>query len=128
MHSFKNLDRIAMRLENNLYAQRLLPWPELNAPFEGSWCVINAGSTSTPHEHHEYEVFIALKGSAFILCENKKTPFSIGDIVQFPPYIKHCVVNESDEPFEMYSIWWDMEMSERFVERHQLTMQVSKHV
>ena len=39
MH-FRHLDRAALVHENGLHAQRLLPWPALNAPFEGSWCVI----------------------------------------------------------------------------------------
>lgn len=33
MHSFKKLERNDMRFENNLHTQRLLPWPEINAPF-----------------------------------------------------------------------------------------------
>ncbi|PTA76677.1 cupin domain-containing protein [Serratia sp. Nf2] len=128
MHSFKPLDRINMRFENNLHAQRLMPWPELNAPFESSWCVIAPGTASTPHEHHEYEIFIAIKGEAFIVCEGKKTHFKAGDTVQFPPFTRHCVLNESHEPFEMYSIWWDAEMTVRFAQRHQQKNQVPDHV
>ncbi|CAI0834453.1 cupin domain-containing protein [Serratia ficaria] len=128
MHSFKPLDRTKMRFENNLHAQRLMPWPELNAPFESSWCVIAAGTASTPHEHHEYEIFVAIKGEAFIVCEGEKTRFKAGDTVQFPPFTRHCVLNESLEPFEMYSIWWDAEMSSHFAQRHQQKNQVSDHV
>lgn len=127
MHSFKKLERNNMRFENNLHAQRLLPWPELNAPFESSWCVIAPGATSTPHEHHEYEIFIAVKGEAYICCDNKKTLFKEGDTVQFPPFTRHCVINESSEPFEMYSIWWDADMSMRFTQRHQSNTQVLTH-
>ncbi|MCS3769219.1 mannose-6-phosphate isomerase-like protein (cupin superfamily) [Aeromonas hydrophila] len=119
MHSFKNLVRENMCFENNLYAQRILPWAELNAPFESSWCVISPGTSSTPHEHHEYEIFVAIKGNAYILCDGVKTLFTAGDTVQFPPFTKHSVINESNEPFEMYSIWWDLDMSTRFAARHQ---------
>lgn len=118
MHSLKVLNRETLKLENNLLSQRLLPWAELNAPFEGSWCVINAHTSSSLHAHHEYEIFIALKGNAFILSENNKTAFNAGDIVHFPPNLQHSVINESDEPFEMYSIWWDEEMTKKFSQRH----------
>jgi mannose-6-phosphate isomerase-like protein (cupin superfamily) len=120
MHSFKSLDRGNLRFENNLHAQRTFPWSELNAPFESSWCVIAPGTSSSPHEHHEYEIFVAIKGQAFIVCEGIKTPFNEGDTVQFSPFTQHCVINEADEPFEMYSIWWDADMSARFTQRHLL--------
>ncbi|WP_308315453.1 hypothetical protein [Streptomyces sp. ISL-100] len=32
------LDRAGLKSDNGLAAQRLMPWPLLNAPFEGSWC------------------------------------------------------------------------------------------
>ncbi|MEN4533442.1 class I tRNA ligase family protein [Pantoea agglomerans] len=115
MHSFKKLNRNELNFENNLFAQRLLPWPELNAPFEGSWCVIKPGAESTPHLHHEHEIFIAVKGSAFIRCEGEDTIFETGDIVQFNPHTKHSVINNSEMDFEMYSVWWDKNMSGNFL-------------
>ncbi|GAA0294943.1 cupin domain-containing protein [Streptomyces polychromogenes] len=114
----KHLDRPGLVHENGLDAQRLLPWPELNAPFEGSWCVIAPGTASTPHAHHEYEIFIAVSGSAFLESEGTRVPFETGDIVHFTPGTEHRVVNESGADFEMYSVWWDLEMSERFSARH----------
>ncbi|MFK4112204.1 cupin domain-containing protein [Streptomyces sp. NPDC002176] len=114
----KNLHRAGLTHENGLDAQRLLPWPELNAPFEGSWCVIRPGTASTPHAHHEYEIFIALRGEAFLESGGERVPFNAGDIVHFPPHQEHRVVNDSDTDFEMYSVWWDAEMSERFTARH----------
>ena len=117
MHSFKKLNRNDLKFENNLFAQRLLPWRELNAPFEGSWCVIKPGSHSTPHAHHEHEIFIAIKGKALIECEGALTEFVAGDIVQFYPDTKHSVINNTDTDFEMYSVWWDRNMSDQFLKR-----------
>ncbi|GGT12439.1 cupin domain-containing protein [Streptomyces purpureus] len=114
----RGLDRQNLKHENGLDAQRLVPWPALNAPFEGSWCVIRPGTASTPHAHHEYEIFIAVKGEAFLESQGERTPFVTGDIVHFPPGIEHRVVNESGEDFEMYSVWWDLEMTEKFAARH----------
>lgn len=117
--TFRKLERDALRLENNLYAQRLHPWPGgLDAPFEGSWCVIEKGSQSTAHAHHEYEIFIAVSGQAFIECRGERTMFEAGDIVHFRPGVPHRVVNEGEEAFEMYSVWWDAAMSSSFLARH----------
>ncbi|WP_027341496.1 cupin domain-containing protein [Hamadaea tsunoensis] len=114
----RGLERAQLVHENGLDAQRLLPWPVLNAPFEGSWCVIRPGTASTPHAHHEYEIFIALRGSAVLESQGERRPFVAGDIVHFTPQKEHSVINESDEDFEMYSVWWDLEMAQRFADRH----------
>ncbi len=77
----RSLDRTSLNSENNLKAQRLLPWPALNAPFEGSWCVIAPGTASTLHGHHEYEIFIAINGEAVLETDGVRVPFKTGDIV-----------------------------------------------
>jgi mannose-6-phosphate isomerase-like protein (cupin superfamily) len=114
----RRLDRTALTHENGLDAQRLLPWPALNAPFEGSWCVIAPGTASTPHAHHEYEIFVAVSGEAVLDSAGERSDFRAGDVVYFPPGTEHRVVNNSDTDFEMYSVWWDEEMSHRFAARH----------
>lgn len=114
----RHLDRQRLRHENGLDAQRLLPWPALNAPFEGSWCVIRAGTSSTPHSHHEYEIFIAVRGEATLVADSERRSFRVGDIAYFPPGVTHQVVNDGEEDFEMYSVWWDTDMSHRFTQRH----------
>ena len=115
----RSLDRAHLNFENNLHAQRLLPWATLNAPFEGSWCVIAPGTASTKHSHHEYEIFIAVKGEAVLETEGKRTPFKTGDVVKFQPHEWHSVVNESGSDFEMYCVWWDADMTQRFTARHE---------
>jgi mannose-6-phosphate isomerase-like protein (cupin superfamily) len=114
----RRLDRDNLRHENGLDAQRLLPWPALNAPFEASWCVIRPGTASTPHAHHEYEIFVAVNGDAFIEADGERSGFATGDVVYLPPGVRHRVVNEGDRDFVMYSVWWDAEMGERFAARH----------
>jgi quercetin dioxygenase-like cupin family protein len=112
------LDRANLKPDNGLIAQRLLPWPALNAPFEGSWCVVSPGAESGPHGHHEYEIWIAMTGAAEIITEEKRVPFVAGDVVHFPPQVRHQVVNNSDADFQMYAVWWDAEMTEAFTKRH----------
>ncbi|ETK33441.1 cupin domain-containing protein [Microbispora sp. ATCC PTA-5024] len=113
----RRLDRDRLGPANN-HSQRLMPWDTLNAPFEGAWCVVRPGTATTSHAHHEYEVFIAVSGEAVLVSGGERTPFRPGDLVHFPPYVDHQVVNEGDEDFEMYAVWWDVPMSERFTARH----------
>lgn len=115
----RNLDRANLKDDNGLIAQRLMPWPALNAPFEGSWCVVRPGAESGEHRHHEYEIWVAMNGAAEVICEGKRIPFRAGDIVHFPPETVHQVVNHGDTSFEMYAVWWDAELAERFTARHQ---------
>ncbi|MFL6136658.1 MAG: cupin domain-containing protein [Frankiaceae bacterium] len=117
MFEIRKLDRDNLKLDNGLNAQRLMPWDVLNAPFEGSWCVVAPGARSGAHDHHEHEIWIALTGRAEILCEGERVPFVAGDIIHFTPGTHHQVVNDGDDDFQMYSVWWDEDMSRRFVER-----------
>ena len=117
MH-IRTLERAGLVHENGLDAQRLLPWPALNAPFEGSWCVIAAGTASTPHSHHEYEIFIAVSGEAVVESEGHQRSMRPGDIAYFPPGCGHSVRNVGECDFEMFSVWWDEDMTRRFAARH----------
>ena len=119
MIEIRNLDRANLTKAYGLDSQRLLPWPALNAPFEGAWCVLRAGDESTPHGHHEYEIFIAMAGKAQLDVDGQRYDFVAGDIVHLPPGCVHKVVNESAEDFEYYGIWWDADMSTKFLARHE---------
>ncbi|MGW4523063.1 cupin domain-containing protein [Amycolatopsis sp. NPDC004378] len=119
MIDIRSLDRENLERAYGLDSQRLLPWPQLNAPFEGAWCVLRPGTTSTPHAHHEYEIFIAVSGSATLVVDDEPHPFTAGDVVRLPPGSKHCVANEGDADFEYYGVWWDTEMAAQFTARHE---------
>jgi mannose-6-phosphate isomerase-like protein (cupin superfamily) len=114
----RKLNRAALGPENS-WSQRLVPWAVLNAPFEGAWCVVKPGEATTKHAHHEYEIFIAMTGKAILESNGERTPFVPGDIVHFPPHTDHQVINDGDEDFQFYGVWWDREMSDRFVQRHE---------
>jgi len=59
-----------------------------------------------------------LETQANLLVANT-TPFVAGDVVHFTPQLRHQVVNNSDTDFQMYSVWWDADMAQRFTERHE---------
>jgi mannose-6-phosphate isomerase-like protein (cupin superfamily) len=119
MIDIRSLDREHLTRAYGLDSQRLLPWPVLNAPFEGAWCILRPGEESTPHAHHEYEIFIALAGSGVLIVDDERRPFAAGDIAHLTPGSRHRVVNDSGQDFEYYGIWWDTEMSAAFVARHE---------
>jgi len=113
----RRLDRAALGPVNN-WSQRLVPWAALNAPFEGAWCVVRPGGESQRHAHHEYEIFIAVAGEAVLESAGESTRFAPGDVVHFPPHVEHQVRNLGERDFEMYTIWWDRDMSDVFTDRH----------
>jgi quercetin dioxygenase-like cupin family protein len=114
----RQLARDKMVRENGADGQRLVPWPALNAPFEGAWVVLEPGGATGAHSHHEYEIFIAVTGEAVLESGGERRAFRAGDIVHFPPGTEHRAINDGDAPFEWYSVWWDPEMSTRFLDRH----------
>lgn len=116
MH-IRQLDRAALDFENGAHTQRLLPWPVLNAPFEGSWAIVPPGGASGAHSHHEHEIFIATRGAATVECDGETSPFVAGDIAHFVPGTRHRVINSGDADFEFYCIWWDTDLAGRFAER-----------
>jgi len=101
--------------EYGLRTQRLQPWNVCNAPFESSWAFADPHSRSQLHSHHEHEIFIAVRGSAVIECDGDETPFAAGDVAFFKPGKLHRLLNDGDEEFVFYSVWWDNEMAERFL-------------
>jgi mannose-6-phosphate isomerase-like protein (cupin superfamily) len=110
-----HLDSGNLLYEYGLHTQRLMPWNVLNAPFESSWALAKPRTRSTLHSHHEHEIFIAVRGSAVIECDGKETQFRAGDVAFFKPGLKHRLLNDGDEEFMFYSVWWDKDMSEKFL-------------
>jgi mannose-6-phosphate isomerase-like protein (cupin superfamily) len=119
MMQIRRLDRPNLTRAYGIDAELLLPWAELNAPFEGAWCVARPGDVSTAHAHHEYEIFIAMAGRSTLVVDDQRHELAAGDIVHLPPGCTHWVVNDGTEDFEYYAIWWDPEMSAGFVDRHE---------
>jgi mannose-6-phosphate isomerase-like protein (cupin superfamily) len=117
------VDVVSLRPDNllheyGLHTQRLQPWDVLNAPFESSWALALPGTRSTLHSHHEHEIFIAVRGAAVIECDGEETPFAAGDVAFFQPGKRHRLLNDGEDEFMFYSVWWDEEMSERFLARN----------
>jgi mannose-6-phosphate isomerase-like protein (cupin superfamily) len=113
-----HLDSENLLHEYGLDTQRLFPWDVLNAPFEASWALARPNTRSELHSHHEHEIFVAVRGSAVIECDGDETPFKAGDVAHFIPGKRHRLLNDGDDEFMFYSVWWDEEMSEKFIKRN----------
>ena len=116
----RSLIRDEMPFENGAHGQRLLPWDSLNAPFEGAYVIVPAGGATGVHSHHEYKMFIAIRGEAVMETDGVRRPFVAGDVEHHVPHVDHRVINnESAEEFHFYAIWWDTDMSQAFLKRHE---------
>jgi mannose-6-phosphate isomerase-like protein (cupin superfamily) len=93
----------------------LQPWPGMNAPFHGAWCVVRPGDASQAHAHGEQEILIGMTGRGAVINGDDQHNFNAGDIVFLRAGIPHSVVNESDGDFSYYAIWWDRAMSTEFL-------------
>jgi mannose-6-phosphate isomerase-like protein (cupin superfamily) len=113
----RRLDPDELVRDGGLVARRLMPWPLVNAPFDGSWCVVRPGAASSTHGHREHEVWVAVSGAAEIVTDEGRLPFAAGDIVHFRPYEEHQLVNDGEVDFQFFAAWWDVEMAERFSAR-----------
>jgi oxalate decarboxylase/phosphoglucose isomerase-like protein (cupin superfamily) len=45
-------------------------------------------------------------------------PFAAGDIVHFTPKTVHQLVNDSEQEFQMYAIWWDTDLAAGYLHAH----------
>lgn len=97
----------------------LHPWPGLDSPFRGAWCVLRPGDVSEPHAHHDREIFIVMSGRGTVLAGGSRREVAAGDLAYLTPDVPHSVVNEHDEDFAYYAIWWDPAMSADFLASQQ---------
>ncbi|MFJ9369700.1 cupin domain-containing protein [Nocardia sp. NPDC101769] len=111
----RKLDRDRLEVAYGVASQRLLPWPILNAPFEGAWCVLAPGDSSTAHAHHEHELFVAMTGRAELEVDGQRHRFDAGDLALLRPGSTHHVHNDGDSDFQWYAIWWDDESAHGYL-------------
>jgi mannose-6-phosphate isomerase-like protein (cupin superfamily) len=119
MMQIRRLDRESLTRKYGIDAQLLLPWDALSAPFRGAWCILRQGTESTPHSHPDYEIFIAMTGSAALVVDGERRAFVPGDVAHIPPGSTHHLINDGAADFEYYAIWWDEDLSAQFVARRE---------
>jgi mannose-6-phosphate isomerase-like protein (cupin superfamily) len=96
----------------------LHPWPGLDTPFQGAWCVLRPGDVSAAHAHDQFEIFIGMSGRAEVRRGDRRQEFVAGDLVLMQPGVEHQITNEGGVDFSYYAIWWDRKMSAEFIARN----------
>jgi quercetin dioxygenase-like cupin family protein len=81
--------------------------------------VLAPGAATEPHAHHEYEIFVAVSGTAVVEAEGDRTDFAAGDVVHMVPGEMHTIINAGQNDFQFYSVWWDADMATEFSTRHE---------
>ncbi|AWK43829.1 cupin domain-containing protein [Photorhabdus laumondii subsp. laumondii] len=117
MNIIRKMDWDSMVHEYDLDGSRLLPWEGLNTPFGGAWCIVRPETKSFRHSHNEYELFIVIQGNAIIRINDEDFPVTKGDLIIIPLDSEHHVINNNQEDFHFYTIWWDKESTLNFLTR-----------
>jgi len=101
--------------EYDLDGSRLLPWDGYAMPFAGAWCVVRPHTKTESHTQIDQEIFIGIKGNATLVIGDQTYPFTMGDIAAIPKHTDHYVLNETDEDFHFYVVWWDEHTAGKFM-------------
>lgn len=107
--------------EYGLDGSRLLPWQGYPMPFAGGWCVVRPRTSSEAHTQIDQEIFIAIKGRSRLIVGERELEFGVGDIAAIPKHTNHYIINDSEEDFHFYVVWWDMNYVNDFVAQHNET-------
>lgn len=89
----------------NLFPIEEFPIP---TPFGSMVCRLAAGESSTPHNHHEFEIFRVIEGRGTVSSGNKNLDVEAGDIVFLDAFKDHFVTNRSHlDELVFEAIWWE---------------------
>ena len=75
-------------------------------PFKASRFVLAPGAMSPIDEHTVAEIWMTARGSGRLLYGDAAYDMSPGDVFYIQPRVKHHAVNTSDQPLEIFSVWW----------------------
>lgn len=117
MEVVKPMNWYELKHEYQLDGKRLLPWDDWDMPFGGAWCVVRAHSDSLLHDHDEQEMFIVASGEATIHIGGRVIYAKKGDFIAIPPGNSHFVENSGETDFHFFTVWWDTETCESFLEK-----------
>ncbi|MEV7908029.1 cupin domain-containing protein, partial [Streptomyces anulatus] len=91
-----------------MYLQSLLSGRDIEGlPFGSVFGSVPAHSVSKRHSHHDGEVFIVLDGAAAVVVDGEERVLTRGDVVYLPPFSVHEIRNDSDQPFDLVSVYWE---------------------
>ncbi|WP_244945391.1 cupin domain-containing protein [Couchioplanes caeruleus] len=95
-----------MSAEYDMKLQSLLPSSDIpGIPFGSVFGSVPPGETSKRHTHQDGEVFIVLRGRAFVGLGDEEHEITVGDVCYLTPFRMHWIRNEADEPFDLVSLY-----------------------
>jgi methionyl-tRNA synthetase len=104
----RSLNRVEMSRSYDMLVQPLLSSDDTTRlPFGGGFGIVEPGTISKRHGHHECEMFVILSGRAIVEVGDERRHVSEGEIVLIPPFVHHAIENDADAPLEMISLCWE---------------------
>jgi len=76
-------------------------------PFGSVFGSVPAHSVSKRHAHQDGEMFIVLAGKAFVVLGDDERELGPGEVIYLSPFGYHEIRNESDDAFDIVSIYWE---------------------
>jgi len=71
-----------------------------------------------PHTQIVQEFFVGIKGNAKLKIGDEIYSFTMGNITAIPKHTDHYVINDTEEDFHFYVIWWDENITQVFLKEH----------
>ncbi|MEU7560404.1 class I tRNA ligase family protein [Streptomyces eurythermus] len=76
-------------------------------PFGSVFGSVPPHTVSKRHAHQDGEMFIVLAGKAVVVLGDEERELGPGEVVHLSPFGFHEIRNESGEPFDIVSIYWE---------------------
>lgn len=101
-------DRSAMSWSYEMHLQPMLSASDIEGlPFGSVFGSVPAHTVSKRHAHQDGEMFVVLAGKAVVALGDEERDLEPGGVVYLPPFGFHEIRNESDEPFDIVSVYWE---------------------
>ncbi|WP_344493532.1 class I tRNA ligase family protein [Streptomyces enissocaesilis] len=101
-------DRSAMSWSYEMHLQPMLSATDIEGlPFGSVFGSVPAHTVSKRHAHQDGEMFIVLAGRASVVLGDEERELGPGEVVYLSPFGYHEIRNESDEAFDIVSIYWE---------------------
>jgi len=94
--------------EYGILCHRIYPDDRASTPFGSSWCIVEPGKSTDPHDHEVGETFFILEGSGIMSIGGETSSVTKGSVVYIPPFANHVLTNTSPSANLVFlSVWWE---------------------
>lgn len=77
-----------------------------DCPVSSAHFIVEPSAATETDVHDVVEVWTVLSGRGTVLAGSARKEICQGQSIFFPSRVDHQLVNESDAPVEVFSIWW----------------------